>query len=109
MKKRKFYAQGDLFLKEAEIPSEAEEKRMQKKGYVLAEGEATGHTHLIPRKYATVTKMYEHDKKVYLAILGVAEIVHPEHKTLVLPVGNYEIGQVREYDPFEEETRAVRD
>lgn len=107
--KSKFYVQGDLFLKEAEIPSEAEEKRMQKRGYVLAEGEATGHTHVIPRRFATVTKMYEHEGKVYLAVLKVVEIIHPEHKTLVLPIGNYEVGQVREYDAFEEETRLVRD
>ena len=58
----RLFVQGDVYLIETDIPKDAKEVRASKLGYVLAEGEATGHHHLIPPKFATITKLYEHDK-----------------------------------------------
>ena len=74
---------------------------------VLAEGEVTGHAHVITD--VKNVNFYENDGKKYIDVLAPANLTHEEHNTLVIPVGYYEIDQVKEYDPFEEEIRKVRD
>jgi len=102
--------QGDVFLHSVDtIPESATLLKPNPTGHVLAEGEATGHYHLIPKRFATVTKLYEDHGKIYLAVFRAVELIHPEHATVVVPIGNYEVGRVREFDPFTEEIRRVED
>jgi len=45
----------------------------------------------------------------YLRVKEPIEIDHEEHKTIMLPPGEYRIGIIQEYDHFAEEARRVQD
>lgn len=102
--------QGDVFLTEAEIPEGA--KRVDH--HVLAEGEATGHHHRVSTEFIKHAMLLEHNKTLYLKVEGIPgiegiSVVHEEHKPIIVPEGEWKVGIVREYDPFEQEARQVRD
>ncbi len=83
-------------------------KKVEKKprGFVLAEGETTGHAHVIDED----VELYEDDNgDLYLRALKDAAVVHEEHATIEIPPGWYEIGIVQEVDPFTEQIRKVVD
>jgi len=74
---------------------------------ILAEGEATGHLHAVTKGNA---ELYEKDGVMYLKVISdVAELTHPDHKTLAIPEGDYEIITQREYQVGEEQYREVKD
>lgn len=99
----KFNQQGDvLMFHGAKIPKEAKKLRTTH----LAEGEATGHYHDAQGKGVA---LLEHDGRKFLHAPHGCTVTHQEHKEQVLPAGDYEIRQVVEFDPFEEEIRTVRD
>ena len=75
-------------------------------GKVLAFGEATGHLHRATAKSATV---YDDDGAIVLDAPRGTKITHQEHRTIAVPPGQYDRLLVQEFDPFEEEIRAVRD
>jgi len=80
---------------------------MEKKkvGKVLAEGEATGHTHRLQK-----TEVLEREDGIReFEVLEKDTITHEEHKPIVLPKEKYESGKVEEYDHFTEEARVVQD
>jgi hypothetical protein len=80
------------------IPGDA----LRRPGCVLAEGEATGHTHRIDRPGAA--ELLERGGTLYLRVLAdSAAVVHQEHRPIVLPRGLYRVWQQREYSP-----RAIR-
>ena len=87
------------------IPEGAERVFRSERGYVLAEGEATGHAHVIEEH----VEMYEKDGVLYIRADKPVTVKHEEHKLVRLERGIYKIGKVREYDPFEEEVREVKD
>jgi len=98
-----YYQQGDVLIKRIkEIP----QKAIKKESFVLAEGEATGHCHRVNGEAEVLTLG---DKVLLRVLAGNAQIVHEEHKTIVIPAGNYEVETVKEYDHFAEEVRRVRD
>lgn len=101
----KQYRQGDVFVQAVEkIPQEVQQVEPTKRGYVLAEGEATGHAHTVdPRK----TMMFLAGMTMYLKVLEEVQLRHEEHNEIILPVGDYEVYQQREYSP--EEIRTVKD
>lgn len=97
--------QGDvLFHKIESIPKNLTEQKTN----IVQEGEATGHAH---RLYGDDYKMFiqPETKKRYLRVVKETPLKHEEHKEITLPEGDYEIGIVREYDHWDEETRAVID
>jgi hypothetical protein len=74
---------------------------------VLAEGEVTNHKHEIVNGDA---KLYEQDGVMYLSIKSdTADLVHPDHKTIELPKGDYKIEIQREYVVGDEKYRSVAD
>ena len=98
--------QGDVVIKQAEaIPAGAIRQKRQAKGYILAEGEATGHHHAIKEE----VELYEYAGKLYLKNDVEATLVHEEHHTQTIPPGIWEIDQVREFDYLEQITRRVVD
>lgn len=100
----KMYRQGDvLFRKITKLPKGEAKKRST--GHIL-EGEATGHVHRIADLEAA--EVLEIGDGLYLSVgdAGVS-IVHEEHKTIELPLGDYEVVRQREYSP--EEIRNVCD
>ena len=109
MEQKFFYQQGDVIIERiSSIPSSAEVKKPNhSRGIVLADGEISGHLHLI-EDVDTVT-MFEDGNQKYLKIDEPTSISHDEHKTIGLAEGEYVIRIVQEYDHFAEEAREVRD
>lgn len=88
------YRQGDLlFVATDEIPNDAKE---QKDG-VIARGETTGHMHRISDGARAALMMAA--GMAYVRAMQEADIVHDEHATITLPVGDYQVVRQREYTP----------
>ena len=86
------YRQGDVIIKKS-----IQIKGNKLKHLTLAEGEVTGHAHRITEGDA---ELYEHEGALFLHIeSGSALLTHEEHKTVELPMGDYEINIQREYSP----------
>lgn len=101
------YQQGDVLLFTVEaVPAEAKPRKTDPRGLVLAEGEATGHAHVVRDSGCA---LLEAEDKTYMTVKKGATVVHEEHKAVTLPPGAYEVRKVREVDPFSEEVRSVRD
>jgi hypothetical protein len=93
----KAYRQGDVSIIAAtKMPKGA---RPIKGEPILARGEVTGHTHRIVEGQV---KLYQLAAGImYLRVLSeFAKLYHEEHEDIVLPKGDYEIRQQREFDPF---------
>lgn len=85
--------QGDLLIVGVDrIP----EKAVRQRHLVLAEGEATGHTHELD-----AGELYEKDGTLYFRVPegGKATLNHPEHGPLVFIEGDYKVIRQREYSP----------
>ena len=94
--------QGDVLIKKV-----SEIKGEKLKHLTLAKGEMTGHHHTITEGDA---ELFEHEGTLFLRVNSEkATLTHQEHKTVEIPQGEYEIGIVREYDHFKEESRNVTD
>ena len=98
-----FIQQGDVLIKQIDfIP-----KGKKLNHLILAKGEATGHAHVITKGDAEIIELND---QWYLKVLSDEAIVtHEEHKAVKVPMGEYRIDIVREYDHFEEEARRVAD
>lgn len=89
--------QGDVLVeKVAGIPAGATRITAGVRGYVLAEGEATGHAHTVAPEYG---ELYEKDGVLYLKIEADAPLTHQEHATITLPRGTYRVQRQVEYTP----------
>lgn len=97
--------QGDVFIFKAEIPEFARKLGSSDGSFVLAKGETTGHKHVARGEI----EAYEQDGVLYLRVNSPSEVTHEEHMPISLPPGEWQVGQVREYDPFSEECRKVAD
>lgn len=102
-----YIQQGDVIFKRiSSIPSDAKKKKLA--GNIVENGEQTGHIHALVED--AKFEYYENDtKQRFLRILDGGKVTHQEHKTTYLPIGDYLIDIVKEYDHFEEEARKVID
>jgi len=75
---------------------------------VLAEGEATGHAHVIAA-LEDCDLYADEDGILYLEVRAEVDLTHEEHATQTIAPGVYRVDRVREVDPFENEIHAVRD
>lgn len=109
MKTTKCYQQGDVLIKRrSSIPANAKKREPGNRGWVFAEGEHTGHAHRVADVDAL--DMYEDAAgTVWVRVREEARITHEEHHAQTIAPGIYEIGIVREIDPFSEEIREVMD
>lgn len=99
----RLYRHGDLLIKEVNsIPIGAKKKQDN----VLAYGEVTGHKHLLKAKQQVVLDV---NGQTYIELEKPTELVHEEHKTLVIDAGLYSVIHEREFNPFEEVIRQVMD
>jgi hypothetical protein len=71
---------------------------------ILAEGETTGHAHVIEG-----VEVFEEEGIREFATKTPATVKHEEHKTVEIPSGNWQSDKVVEYDHFAEEAKKVRD
>lgn len=98
-----WFQQGDVTIKPVEsIPEGAEPIKTR----VLREGEATGHAHVATGEGV---QLFMRGDTLYMRVPAGTEVVHEEHKPINVPPGLYEIGAVREYDHFAEESRVILD
>lgn len=107
----KFIQQGDVLINKInKLPVGAMPVKKQKNKLILAEGEATGHAHVINCPPSTEDyQLYQKDGRLYLENKAIALLTHEEHKPVNIPPGAWEIDRVREYDHFLEESRKVQD
>ena len=95
--------QGDVMIQSvATVPASGTEL----KHATLAEGEVTGHCHRIENP--SDVKLFDVGGTLYLRVYSAtAALVHQEHGTLQIPLGDYKVWRQREYTPAE--IRTVRD
>lgn len=105
---RECLQQGDVFIQPVEsIPNGANPVAATSRGYVLAEGEVTGHAHVIDK--VADLEFVEKDGMFYIKNKTPVTVKHEEHKPVTIPAGTWQIRGVREYDHFAEEARRVAD
>jgi hypothetical protein len=98
---------GDVILIPTEKPSG---KGRELKEYTLAYGEATGHSHHLTNMHPGVLlSLFEYGGKRIIELEDEWSLRHEEHREIKIPPGCYEIGIEREYDPFQDILREVRD
>jgi hypothetical protein len=101
---KKQYVQGDVILVPVETMQGKKQERTER-GYVLADGESTGHAHTVQDEI----EMMISDAGMFVASETPFTITHEEHKPITVPPGKYEVKRVQEYDHFKEEARQVAD
>lgn len=111
--------QGDVLLKPVEPQRLEGCSEIAREQITLAEGEVTGHAHVVENPLAF---LYEHPEGGRFLQVGEAtEIKHVDtrvsgessdqaiHDAVDVPEGVYEAVQQREYDPFQDVTKPVVD
>jgi hypothetical protein len=101
--------QGDVIIKRVpRLPEGLKRITVHARGgYVLAEGEATGHAHLLAAEGVEVFE--DAYGTLWIKSTQSAALTHEEHHAQVIAPGLYRVDRVREYDPFVEEARRVAD
>jgi hypothetical protein len=102
--------QGDVLLARVEaLPPGAVQRAVDPRGIVLADGEATGHAHVIERERGV--EAYECGGTLYVANQTGKPVAlsHQEHHTITVDPGVWRVGIVREYDHLQDMERLVRD
>jgi hypothetical protein len=96
------YRQGDVLIFEVDnLPPVIEHEMKAKQEVVLAEGEVTGHRHLLVADPETKVEIAHDGVGFYLKVSGgKATIRHEEHKPITLAPGNWRIKIQQEYDPL---------
>jgi|SRR6266850_1676516 len=105
----KMYRQGDVLFKEVKaFPRAGSITKVRTNGHIL-EGEVTGHIHQVAEANLEDCELMEIGNGLFMNVSaeGGVSIIHPDHHTLELPTGRYEIVRQREYSP--EEIRNVQD
>jgi len=100
------YRQGDVLLQPIPcIPKSAKKLVDKETRIVLAEGEVTGHYHVI--KDRTHVDAYFKDDVLYLDVKEPAPLEHDEHGTIYVKPGQYEVK--RQVEQWMDEVRQVMD
>ena len=110
MNKQYQLQQGDVIGKQvAALPSTAKPRKADNRGYVIAEGEASNHQHVIEPQQDV--NFYEDGKSLFVENKTDHDVVikHEEHNPVKVPPGIFEFGIVQEFDYFAEAARQVRD
>jgi hypothetical protein len=91
--------QGDILLVPVdEIPDGLKTVPRQHGKIVLAEGEARGHLHMIEAPEATFhAESLEDIENRFLAVEAEVALTHPEHNTIQVAPGNYEVRRQKSY------------
>ena len=101
------YQQGDVLIRKINgVPNDAKEVKPENGRFILARGEATGHHHSVPTEGAS---LFECPDGLVLHCDVEVQIDHQEHNPITIPIGDYQILPVREYNHFQEEIREVVD
>ena len=95
--------QGDVLLVRMEALPEGVVRVGRRGRIVLAEGEATGHAHVVASRDAVVHVDPRADER-FLLVRGKRPVVlrHEEHDPIAVPPGVWQVRRQREYDPRKE-------
>lgn len=85
------YRHGDVLLIPTQLPSTA----IKTNSHIVAEGEATGHHHIL---MASTAQIYTTETTRYIVVSEPTILAHQEHKSIELPQGIFEIKIQRELD-----------
>lgn len=101
----KIYRHGDLLIREIkELPKDL--KKLEHT--TLALGEATGHHHTLIKTKGV--QVYENEQLLkFFVVKEPTDLTHQEHKTIVIEPAKYEVIIEREFDPFSDLIRQVKD
>lgn len=106
--KNKNFRHGDIeFINETIDVSKL--KKIGEKTFTVAEGESTGHHHVITATKGTVDVYEGKNGEMIISVNGTAVLTHPEHKTLEFTTGTWRVDREQEYDYFSLQTRKVLD
>lgn len=102
-----FYQQGDVKMHVLDsLPKNLNKEKRSKRGYILAEGEVTGHAHVID----TEIEFYrDNEGKLFFRTEKEVTVKHEEHRPVTVPPGCYRVGIVQEYDYDEMQARNAFD
>ena len=92
----RIYRQGDVLLREVQIPTGAQPITTD----ILVRGEATGHAHRVRGM-----QVLQHEQRMF--VRGEGQLTHEEHDLVTVPKGDYEVLRQREYNP--QQNRLVQD
>lgn len=105
-----YYQQGDVLIKKIDKSSEPNLKNAKKtesKKIILAEGEQTGHNHVL--NSLLNMSIYKQGDETKIKTQEKSTIVHQEHNPFTILPDLYKIEIVKEYDSDKERARQVRD
>lgn len=94
------FRQGDvLLIPVAHPPQVAIDCLLPRDGdrFILAHGEATGHAHTVAADDADLM-FGTHEDEVFLRVHRGTPLVHEEHESIDLPIGDYRVVRQREFD-----------
>lgn len=97
--KTKQYRQGDVLIERVTKIVRKETKRKSLHRIVLAEGEATGHAHVLETDPKDPADWWKDGEEQFASVNGPAVVVHEEHSSIKLEEGTYKIIRQREYSP----------
>lgn len=101
--------QGDVLITQIDrLPSGLKALQPKARGYVIAEGEVTGHAHTIAPE-AVESMFVDNAGVIYAQLARQVDLLHEEHGPVSLAPGLYRFNGVQEYDHFQEEARQVVD
>ena len=103
MSRPEILRQGDVLLVRVEALPDRAVRVRRTGGIVLAEGEATGHAHVVASRHAALHAGPGADR--YLVVRGErpALLRHEEHDPIPVPPGVWQFRRQREYDPRSEQ------
>jgi hypothetical protein len=103
-KRRLILRQGDVLLIQLDRLPEDAVREPDWGRLALAEGEATGHAHVVSSRRASLHRLDEWDER-YLLVEGSRPLAlrHEEHDPIPVPPGVWEVRRQREYRPGREE------
>lgn len=99
--------QGDVLIRSTTCVPKGKRVERRDRGYILVEGEVTGHAHCINDEIDLILE--EASNKMFMKNDKSVAITHEEHGNVEIPAGSWEIGIVKEYDHFAEEAKQVSD
>jgi hypothetical protein len=101
------YRQGDVLIEKISktVRKTSKQKRLHR--IVLAEGEATGHAHVLNASPTDPADWWKEGDEQFANLSSPAIVVHEEHSSIKMEEGTYRITRQREYSP--EEIRNVAD
>jgi len=103
----KKYQQGDLILKETKVPKKEYGRKLNH--LILQQSDVSNHKHQLINGDAILYEGKNKDEFYLIVNSVLTSLVHEEHESINIPKGKYFIYGVREFDPFEDVIRRVRD